>query len=113
MSYKYNATITKVVDGDTVDAVVDLGFYMSFKSRFRLGNYSYDAPELRSKDANEKVRAQEAKEKAKELLLGKTLQIQTYKLDIYGRWSCDITLEDGRDFVTVMKSLGFIKEPKI
>lgn len=43
--YKYNAYIKRVVDGDTFDAEVDLGFHTWSKQRFRINGYS--APEIR------------------------------------------------------------------
>lgn len=41
--FTYAATVVKVVDGDTVDMIVDLGFRVSRKDRFRL--YGLNAPE--------------------------------------------------------------------
>ena len=45
--------VTKVVDGDTMDCVFDLGFDVMFKSRVRL--LGIDTPESRTRNANEKV----------------------------------------------------------
>ena len=45
--------VTKVVDGDTVDCVFDLGFDVMFKSRVRL--LGIDTPESRTRHKNEKV----------------------------------------------------------
>jgi micrococcal nuclease len=44
--YIYKAELIRVVDGDTVDLIVDLGFDTSRKERFRL--YGIDAPEIRT-----------------------------------------------------------------
>ena len=44
--YEYKCDITRVVDGDTVDAEIDLGFDIIFKSRIRL--YGIDTPESRT-----------------------------------------------------------------
>lgn len=44
--------ITKVVDGDTIDADIDLGFDISLSKRIRLA--AVDTPESRTSDANEK-----------------------------------------------------------
>lgn len=41
--YMYKATVLKVVDGDTIDVMIDLGFMMSLMKRVRL--YGIDAPE--------------------------------------------------------------------
>lgn len=42
--YVYNCKILRVIDGDTVDAEVDLGFHIKFKMKVRLSKF--DAPEL-------------------------------------------------------------------
>ncbi len=46
MIYVYKAELIRVVDGDTVDFIVDLGFDTSRRERFRL--YGIDAPEIRT-----------------------------------------------------------------
>src|SRR6056300_1723815 len=50
--YNYKATVTKVVDGDTIDVLIDLGFNVILKERIRL--LGIDAPESRTKDLVEK-----------------------------------------------------------
>lgn len=57
--YWYKAKILKVIDGDTVDAMVDLGFDMHHKIRIRL--YGVNTPESRTKDAAEKELGLKAK----------------------------------------------------
>ena len=52
--YEYKCNITRVVDGDTVDAEIDCGFDIVFKSRIRL--YGIDTPESRTRDLDEKAR---------------------------------------------------------
>jgi micrococcal nuclease len=52
--------ITKVVDGDTIDADIDLGFDISLTKRIRLAGV--DTPESRTSDANEKKYGLESKE---------------------------------------------------
>ena len=56
--YEYKCEITRVVDGDTVDAVIDLGFDISYSSRVRL--YGIDTPESRTRDLDEKARGKMA-----------------------------------------------------
>jgi micrococcal nuclease len=60
MVYNYNATLIRVVDGDTVDCWIDLGFDIKIKERIRL--HGLDAPEVRTKDLDEKRRGFETKE---------------------------------------------------
>lgn len=64
--YHYNAEVTRVVDGDTVDAFIDLGFDLHSKQRIRL--FGINTPECRTRDKEEKVRGLAAKERLKELL---------------------------------------------
>ena len=52
--YEYNCTVTRVVDGDTIDVVLDLGFSVLHKCRVRL--YGIDTPESRTRDKDEKAR---------------------------------------------------------
>ena len=64
--YHYNAEVVRVVDGDTVDAFVDLGFDMPSKQRVRL--YGINTPECRTRDLKEKAAGLKAKERLKCLL---------------------------------------------
>ena len=64
--YHYSAEVTRVVDGDTVDAFVDLGFDMHSKQRVRL--YGINTPECRTRDKEEKVAGFAAKARLKEVL---------------------------------------------
>ena len=52
--YEYGCKVSRVVDGDTVDVVLDLGFSILHKCRVRL--YGIDTPESRTRDKDEKVR---------------------------------------------------------
>jgi micrococcal nuclease len=86
--YEYRVRqVLKVVDGDTIDVVIDLGFDISFTSRVRLAGI--DTPESRTKDAREKILGLEVKEYLKKALEGATdIVIRTEKVDSsekYGR----------------------------
>ena len=52
--YEYNVKITKVVDGDTVDVDIDLGFGMTYKKQ-RVRLMGIDTPESRTRDLVEKL----------------------------------------------------------
>ena len=52
--YEYGCTVTRVVDGDTIDVILDLGFSIFHKCRVRL--YGIDTPESRTRDKDEKAR---------------------------------------------------------
>ena len=64
--YTYKAKVTRVVDGDTVDALIDLGFDTHVKKRIRL--WGMDAWESRTRDKEEKVKGLAAKARLKEIL---------------------------------------------
>ena len=52
--YEYSCTVTRVVDGDTIDVILDLGFSILHKCRVRL--YGIDTPESRTRNKDEKIR---------------------------------------------------------
>jgi micrococcal nuclease len=62
--------VLKVVDGDTIDAAIDLGFDISLTKRIRLAGV--DTPESRTTDKNEKKLGLEVKEWLKKKLEGQT-----------------------------------------
>lgn len=86
--YEYRVKkVTGVVDGDTIDVDIDLGFSVSFSQRVRLAGI--DTPESRTTDKAEKVLGLEAKEYLKSKLKdAKVVVIKTEKPDSsekYGR----------------------------
>lgn len=87
--YQYEAVITNVVDGDTVDALVDLGFGISSKMRIRI--YGIDTKEINSKYTEEREMAMKAKTFVTLFLLNRKVLLTTYKPDKYGRYLAEIT----------------------
>jgi micrococcal nuclease len=83
----YVKKVSKVVDGDTIDVEIDLGFDISFSSRVRLAGI--DTPESRTADKMEKVLGLEAKAYLKhQIESAKAVVIKTEKMDSsekYGR----------------------------
>ena len=79
--------VKNVVDGDTIDVIIDLGFDIMFASRVRLAGI--DTPESRTTDKAEKALGIEAKEYLKKQLKdAKSVVIRTEKMDSsekYGR----------------------------
>ena len=83
-SYRINK-VTKVVDGDTIDVIMDMGFDIMYKSRVRL--FGIDTPESRTRNKDEKVRGLLAKKYLQEALkAGKKLSIKTYKDNETGKF---------------------------
>jgi len=66
MKYEYDAKLIRVIDGDTVDAMIDLGFDVWVKKRIRL--YGINAPETRTKNLEEKEQGFVTKDRLQELL---------------------------------------------
>jgi micrococcal nuclease len=83
----YVRKVENVVDGDTIDVLIDLGFDILFQSRVRLAGI--DTPESRTKDLKEKTLGLESKEYLKKHLKdAKSVVIKTEKMDSsekYGR----------------------------
>ena len=83
----YVRKVENVVDGDTIDVLIDLGFDILFQSRVRLAGI--DTPESRTSDKAEKVLGLESKEYLKKHLKdAKSVIIKTEKMDSsekYGR----------------------------
>jgi micrococcal nuclease len=86
--YEYRVKkVLKIVDGDTIDVDIDLGFNISFTQRVRLAGI--DTPESRTTDKYEKSLGLEVKDKLKKYIeAAKTIVIKTEKPDStekYGR----------------------------
>ena len=109
--YEYKAHITKIVDGDTVDVDIDLGFGIWMKDE-RVRIMGIDTPESRTSDKVEKVFGLASKERLKEIL-GKTTTLKTFAAkdgeDMkgkFGRILGDFIAEDGRMVPDIMIEEG-------
>jgi micrococcal nuclease len=108
--YEYTAKVVRVVDGDTVDALIDCGFSISTHQRIRL--LGINTAECRTRDKEEKKKGLAAKARLKELIrLGKgqffvktfldkkgkygRLLGALYNLEVDRRTYNDILLEEG------------------
>lgn len=105
-NYIYNARIINVVDGDTVDMLVDLGFHTYIKDRFRLSGIN--TAEMNSTDAVERKLAQDAKEWMMSFL-NKDVVIKSMKKDKYGRYLAYIYKDSEISLNDQMLSLGLAK----
>ena len=91
--YFYGAKLLRVVDGDTIDALIDLGFKTFVKNRIRY--MGIDTWESRTRDLEEKKKGKAAKARNKELLEqndGKFL-VQSHGLGKYGRLLGEVYIE--------------------
>jgi micrococcal nuclease len=83
--YEYSCKVERVVDGDTIDVVLDLGFDILYKSRVRL--YGIDTPESRTRNKDEKARGKMASAFLKEAIdNGNKVVIQTKLKDSRGKF---------------------------
>ena len=107
-SFVYNATLDRVIDGDTFDCVLDLGFDVKLhKQRVRLAGI--DTPESRTRDKAEKVLGLAAKERLKELCVG-TFQVKSLGKGKYGRILGIPYTEDGKDICQILIKEGHAVE---
>lgn len=92
--------VVKVVDGDTVDIIIDLGFSIFSKQRIRV--QGIDTAETRTRDLEEKGLGLKAKEFAKEWFSRPgELVVQTFKDEKYGRMLGKFS-RNGEDFSETM-----------
>jgi len=83
--YEYACTVDRVVDGDTVDVILDLGFDILYRTRVRL--YGIDTPESRTRDLDEKARGKLAGKYLKDAIdAGNQVVIQTKLKDSKGKF---------------------------
>lgn len=99
--YTYNAKVIKVIDGDTIKCIVDVGFSVSITEKFRLN--AINCPE------NNTPEGKIATEFVTSLLLDKDVIINTYNKDKYGRWLCDVTLNQS-NVNQMLIDKGYAKE---
>ena len=92
--YEYLAMVNNVVDGDTIDVTIDLGFGISQKQRVRL--FGMNTPELHSQNKLERQNAICAKTFLEEQVGGQVVRLKSAKpKDKYGRYLAEVWLTDG------------------
>jgi micrococcal nuclease len=107
--FHYKAKCLKVVDGDTLDISIDLGFSISYKERVRLNGI--DAPESRTSNILEKTAGLKVKDYLISQLEGKDIYIVTYKEEKYGRYLVDVYLNnnDTTSFNKILIDNGYVR----
>ncbi len=106
--YEYACTVERVVDGDTIDVILDLGFSVSYKSRVRL--YGIDTPESRTRNKDEKARGKLASAfLSKAIELADQVVIRTELKDSRGKFGrvLGTVVCDGEDVNQGMVDGGF------
>lgn len=90
--YTYKVEVTRVVDGDTVDVDVDLGFGMVYKKQ-RVRMKGIDTPESRTRDLEEKFYGLLSKQFLKELLKGQEVKLISHDKGKFGRIIGDLIID--------------------
>ena len=112
--YEYNSIIRYVVDGDTVDVDIDLGFGVWLRDQ-RIRLYGIDTPESRTRDLTEKLFGFAAKDFVKNYLpVGSKQILKTYigkdgedMRGKFGRILGDFFINDGKMLVKTMITEGY------
>ena len=108
--FEYKAIITNVIDGDTFDMDIDLGFNIHIHERVRL--LDIDTPE---KFGKEKNLGMIVREYAREQFSQEEVIIRSEKADVaantdsFGRWLVRVTI-DGKDICDIYNELGINKK---
>ena len=91
--FEYNAVLDRVIDGDTVDATIDLGFDTWKKTRIRF--YGINTPESRTRDLEEKKRGLAAKDRLIEILKSNNNKfvLKSHGVGKYGRCLGELYVE--------------------
>tara|TARA_Y100000592_G_scaffold97558_1_gene168527 strand:- start:267 stop:656 length:390 start_codon:yes stop_codon:yes gene_type:complete len=95
--YIYRGKLERVVDGDTIDALIDVGFDIWVKKRIRYKGI--DTWESRTRNLEEKAKGLEAKARNKELLMEVSskpgyFRLKSYGVGKYGRVLAEIFIMD-------------------
>ena len=96
--YTYSAVVTKVVDGDTFDATVDVGFGIWINDRFRLKGIN--CAEMKSGGAPAKAFLEKTFSECPSIV------IRTFKAEMYGRWLADVFIKEGQSDPRVIAAEG-------
>ena len=92
--YEYRCKVVHIVDGDTVDVDIDLGFGVWLKKE-RIRMYGIDTPESRTRDLEEKKRGLAAKDRVIEILKenDNKFLLKSHGVGKYGRCLGEIFVE--------------------
>ena len=106
--FVYNAILDRVIDGDTIDVHLDLGFNV-FLNKQRVCLHGIDTPESRTRDLAEKKLGLAAKDRLIELC-GTKLKLESLGKGKYGRILGIPYTEDGEDICQILIKEGHAVE---
>lgn len=85
-TYNYWVSNVRVIDGDSFEALVDLGFYITLKEKFRL--FGVDTPEISGEERPQGLISKEFSQKF--FSNSEKYKIVVHGKDKYGRWLCSV-----------------------
>jgi micrococcal nuclease len=113
--YRYQAKVTRVIDGDTLDVDIDLGFHVHVKEKIRL--LDVNTPEIfgaKSADPTERERGHQAKQLVEQWVAQNPTVILTsfdskkLSQEKYGRWLAVVQPVDGQlSLNEVLQNAGY------
>jgi len=94
--FEYKAKVVRVIDGDTIEVLIDLGFYLTIREKVRLaGINAYEIKLGKTTTAEDKSKGLEAKTFLENMLTDKEVTLQTIKIrGKYGRFIANMFLND-------------------
>lgn len=110
--YTYRATVVKIIDGDTLNVDIDLGLDIIAKDQ-KLRLYGINTAELKSRNPEEKEKANKAKERLSQLCpVGSKIVIKTLKdkQEKYGRLLAIVYSIDNREVNKLLVEEGLASE---
>tara|TARA_R110002020_G_scaffold437738_1_gene648025 strand:+ start:21 stop:377 length:357 start_codon:yes stop_codon:yes gene_type:complete len=109
--YNYGVKVDRIVDGDTIDVMIDLGFNTHIKRRIRM--YGINAPESRTRDLEEKARGLASKERLTEMLEEDNIIMKSHGKGKYGRVLGELFVKKENEYISINELLvkeGFAEE---
>lgn len=103
--FEYKAQVARVIDGDTIEVRIDLGFNISIQHTIRL--LGVNCSEIKANVPEIKLLAMRAKERVQELLLNPNITVKTFKPypnDKYGRYVAHIVNSDNINISEILLS---------
>ncbi len=102
--YEFNVTVTKVVDGDTIDVDIDLGFSVVLKKQ-RVRLMGIDTPESRTRDLVEKVFGKASKYHLTDILSRGAVTLISHDKGKFGRILGDFIVDRNGEPTSVVQAL--------
>lgn len=99
--FSYKAKVVRVVDGDTLDATIDLGFYLTARHRLRVARVN--TPETNR--PSEREAGLVSKAWVTDQIEGREVLVSTEKADVFGRYLAEVWYDAGGQWVNLSDEL--------